>query len=124
VKEKKGYIKVVTQEGQKGVSPKNGQEVTVHYTGTLPNGKIFDSSKRAGKPFSFLLGLGQVIQGWDVGVATMTKGEHATLYISSDYGYGDGGHPPAIPPKSPLIFDVELIDFKDVEIMKTGTNFL
>jgi len=92
--------------------PKKGQTVTVHYTGTLTNGTKFDSSRDRNKPFQFRLGVGEVIRGWDEGVAKMSKGERATLTCTPDYAYGDDGYPPIIPPKSTLIFDVELIDFK------------
>jgi len=92
--------------------PKKGQTVTVHYTGTLTNGTKFDSSRDRSKPFQFRLGVGEVIRGWDEGVAKMSKGERATLTCTPDYAYGDDGYPPTIPPKSILIFDVELIDFK------------
>lgn len=64
------------------------------------------------------------ITGWDKGVSQMNKGERATLYISADFAYGKDGHPPTIPPNTPLIFDVELLDFKAAELTKTGTNFL
>eukprot|EP01027_Heterolobosea_sp_BB2_P025970 GEZU01039886.1.p1 GENE.GEZU01039886.1~~GEZU01039886.1.p1 ORF type:complete len:109 (-),score=43.91 GEZU01039886.1:184-510(-) len=92
--------------------PKPGQTVTVHYTGTLTNGNKFDSSRDRNKPFQFKLGVGQVIKGWDEGVAKMSKGERAKLTISPDYGYGARGYPPVIPQNATLIFDVELIDFK------------
>jgi len=90
--------------------PKTGQRVTVHYTGTLTNGTKFDSSRDRGQPFSFAIGMGRVIRGWDEGVAKMSVGERAILSISSDYAYGDravGGD--LIPANSALIFDVELL---------------
>ena len=93
--------------------PKSGQTVTVHYTGTLTNGKKFDSSKDRGKPFQFKIGAGQVIKGWDEGVAKMSKGETAKLTCSPDFAYGNqavGGD--LIPANSTLIFEVELIDMK------------
>uniref|UniRef100_A0A5K3F7M1 peptidylprolyl isomerase n=1 Tax=Mesocestoides corti TaxID=53468 RepID=A0A5K3F7M1_MESCO len=91
--------------------PKKGQTVKVHYTGTLTNGTKFDSSRDRGQPFSFKLGVGQVIKGWDEGVAKMSVGERSKLTISPDYGYGSKGVPNVIPPNSTLIFDVELISF-------------
>eukprot|EP01113_Clastostelium_recurvatum_P021041 TRINITY_DN2490_c0_g3_i1.p2 TRINITY_DN2490_c0_g3~~TRINITY_DN2490_c0_g3_i1.p2 ORF type:complete len:108 (+),score=32.04 TRINITY_DN2490_c0_g3_i1:78-401(+) len=100
-----------TKEGD-GNFPKKGDKVSVHYVGTLQNGKEFDSSRKRGKPFEFVLGKGQVIRGWDEGVAKMSKGSVAKLTISPDYAYGNDGVPGAIPPKATLIFDVELIDFK------------
>jgi FK506-binding protein 1 len=82
----------------------------MHYTGTLADGgKQFDSSVSRGKPFQFVIGIGQVITGWDEGVMKMSLGEKAMLKISSDYGYGARGAPGAIPPNADLIFEVELL---------------
>jgi len=92
--------------------PKRGQTVTVHYTGTLTNGKKFDSSRDRGQPFQFKIGLQQVIKGWDEGVAKMSKGQRAVLTCTPDYAYGPGGIPGVIPPNATLVFDVELFDFK------------
>jgi len=92
-----------------GQSPKPGQTVVVHYTGTLENGQKFDSSRDRGQPFKFKIGVGQVIKGWDEGVAQMSIGEQAKLTISSDYGYGAAGVGGVIPPHATLIFDVELL---------------
>ena len=93
--------------------PQKCQKVTVHYTGTLTNGKKFDSSKDRGKPFEFKIGMGEVIKGWDEGVAKMSKGEHARLTCPPNYAYGDRDVGKGlIPANSTLIFEVELIDFK------------
>ena len=86
--------------------------VYVFLTGTLTNGKKFDSSRDRGKPFEFKLGMGQVIRGWDEGVAQMSVGQRANLTCSPDYAYGDRGAGGVIPPNATLIFDVELLSFK------------
>ncbi|MBC7962409.1 MAG: FKBP-type peptidyl-prolyl cis-trans isomerase [Steroidobacteraceae bacterium] len=93
----------------KGASPVSGKQVKVHYTGTLESGKQFDSS--VGKqPFSFVIGIGQVIQGWDEGVMTMKVGGKRKLIIPAKLGYGASGAGGVIPPNATLLFDVELLD--------------
>ncbi|XP_017774229.1 PREDICTED: 12 kDa FK506-binding protein [Nicrophorus vespilloides] len=89
--------------------PKTGQTVVVHYTGTLQNGTKFDSSRDRGVPFKFRIGKGEVIKGWDEGVAQLSVGQRARLICSPDYAYGSRGHPGIIPPNATLIFDVELL---------------
>uniref|UniRef100_A0A6M2DDB2 peptidylprolyl isomerase n=1 Tax=Xenopsylla cheopis TaxID=163159 RepID=A0A6M2DDB2_XENCH len=89
--------------------PKTGQTVVVHYTGTLTNGTQFDSSRSRGQPFKFKIGKGDVIKGWDQGVAQMSVGQRAKLTCSPDFAYGSRGHPGIIPPNATLIFDVELL---------------
>jgi len=101
----------VLNEGQ-GQAAKNGDNVFVHYTGTLEDGTKFDSSLDRGVPFDFILGTGQVIQGWDLGVLGMKIGEKRKLIISSDLAYGENGIPGAIPPNATLIFEVELLEIK------------
>lgn len=91
-----------------GTEAKAGNMVEVHYTGTLEDGTLFDSSRNRGT-FTFTLGVGQVIHGWDEGVAGMKIGGVRTLVIPSDLAYGDSGIPGAIPPRATLNFEVELI---------------
>jgi peptidylprolyl isomerase len=102
-----GLQYVDTVEG-KGAAPTKGQTVTVHYTGTLQDGTKFDSSRDRSDPFKFKIGVGQVIKGWDEGVATMKVGGRRQLVIPPDLGYGARGIGP-IPPNSTLLFDVELL---------------
>lgn len=95
-----------------GAEAKRGKRVTVHYVGTLTNGKKFDSSRDRNEGFSFRLGAGEVIQGWDVGVAGMKVGGLRKLTIPPEMAYGADGFPPVIPPHSTLVFEVELLDVK------------
>ncbi|AZQ63650.1 FKBP-type peptidyl-prolyl cis-trans isomerase [Flammeovirga pectinis] len=105
-----GLYYVVTQKGS-GANPAVGSSVKVHYTGTLLDGKKFDSSVDRGQPFEFPLGQQRVIAGWDEGIALLNKGAKATLYIPSKLGYGPRGAGGDIPANAVLKFDVELIDF-------------
>lgn len=95
-----------------GASPQKGQTVTVHYTGTLANGKKFDSSYDHGSPADFRIGVGSVIKGWDEGLMSMKVGGKRRFVIPSALGYGPEGRPPDIPGNSTLIFDVELLGVK------------
>ena len=100
------------KEGDQSTFPKNGQKVQCHYVLTLENGNKIDSSRDRGKPFEFTIGKGEVIRGWDEGVAKMSVGQRAKLTISSDLGYGAKGIPGTIPGNATLIFDVELLAVK------------
>jgi peptidylprolyl isomerase len=108
-----GLKKKITQEGH-GEVPPPGSNVNVHYVGTLlSDGTKFDSSRDRNVPFSFDLGKGSVIKGWDEGVATMKTGEIAELVCAPDYAYGAAGSPPKIPPNATLKFEVEVIGFTE-----------
>lgn len=95
-----------------GAQPKPGQTAVVHYTGWLMDGKKFDSSKDAGRPFTFRLGQGQVIKGWDEGVATMKVGGKRQLIVPPDLAYGSRGAGGVIPPNATLKFEVELLELR------------
>jgi peptidylprolyl isomerase len=95
-----------------GDSPQSGQTVEVHYTGWLADGTKFDSSLDRGEPFSFVIGAGRVIAGWDEGVASMKVGGKRRLIIPPELGYGEQGYPPIIPANAELTFDVEMLAIK------------
>ncbi|QBA64681.1 peptidylprolyl isomerase [Muriicola soli] len=99
------------QEGS-GKKPEKGQEVSVHYEGSLPSGQVFDSSYRRKKPITFQLGAGQVIPGWDEGIGLLKVGDKARFVIPSDLAYGSAGAGGVIPPDATLIFEVELMGAK------------
>lgn len=99
----------IIQEGDGKTFPNVGDTVSIHYTGTLENGKKFDSSRDRGKPFQCTIGVGQVIKGWDIGIPKLSVGSQAKLTIPGHEAYGPRGFPGLIPPNATLVFDVELL---------------
>ncbi len=95
-----------------GASPTTGQTLSVHYTGTLPNGYKFDSSHDRGTPMQFRFGVDPMIKGWDEGISTMKVGGKRKLVVPSNLAYGPRGKPPDIPGNSTLLFDLELVEIK------------
>ncbi|XP_021378090.1 peptidyl-prolyl cis-trans isomerase FKBP4-like isoform X1 [Mizuhopecten yessoensis] len=118
-----GVLKEILREGTGEDKPLAGDKVLVHYVGTLEDGTEFDSSRGRGDKFEFDLGKGSVIKSWDLGVATMKKGEICRLTCRGDYAYGENGSPPKIPANATLIFEVELFEWKgeDISEKKDGS---
>lgn len=111
-----GVLKEIKTPGIGDKTPSAGYKVKVHYTGTLLDGTVFDSSKTRGEPFEFDLGKGQVIKAWDRGIATMKKDEVAVFTCKPEYAYGKQGSPPTIPPDATLVFEVEMISWQPEDI--------
>lgn len=107
-----GLRYLVRAPGTGEATPRIGDEVICHYAGRLLEGTSFDSSYRRGAPFTFRLGTGSVISGWDEAFLKMRKGEKRTLVVPHWLAYGEKGRPPTIPPKATLVFEVELIDWR------------
>ncbi len=101
----------ILREGD-GPKPVSGNRVTVNYVARLLDGTEFDSSAKAGKPFTFQLMSDHVIRGWNESVIDMRKGEKRLIVVPYRYAYGANGRPPVIPPRAPLVFEIELLDFK------------
>lgn len=110
-KTESGLEYILVKEGN-GIKAAAGNTVNVHYTGYLEDGTMFDSSVKRDQPFSFILGMGRVIKGWDEGVALMKVGDKVRLIIPSELGYGERGAGGVIPPNATLVFDVELLEVK------------
>ncbi len=108
-KTENGVYYIITQDGT-GPQPQRGDAVTIHYTGKLLDGKVFDSSQKTGQPIQLQIGVGMVIPGWDDAILKLKKGTKATLVIPSTMGYGPQGSPPAIPGNAVLVFDVDLVN--------------
>ncbi|KAM8938239.1 peptidyl-prolyl cis-trans isomerase FKBP5 isoform 2-T9 [Lycaon pictus] len=119
-KKDRGVLKIVKRVGNSEETPMIGDKVYVHYKGKLSNGKKFDSSHDRNEPFVFSLGKGQVIKAWDIGVATMKKGEICHLLCKPEYAYGSAGSLPKIPSNATLFFEIELLDFKGEDLFEDG----
>nr|XP_033774342.1 peptidyl-prolyl cis-trans isomerase FKBP5 [Geotrypetes seraphini]XP_033774343.1 peptidyl-prolyl cis-trans isomerase FKBP5 [Geotrypetes seraphini] len=119
-KKDRGVLKIVKRTGISNERPMIGDKVYVHYKGKLASGKKFDSSRDRNEQFVFSLGKGQVIKAWDIGVATMTRGEICLLHCKPEYAYGAAGSTPKIPPNATLFFEIELLDFKGEDLFEDG----
>lgn len=107
----KGILKEIIKEGQGEDTPVPTDKVFVHYVGTLLDGTKFDSSRDRNQKFEFEIGKGAVIKAWDIGVATMKRGEICRLICKPEYAYGENGSGDKVPPNATLIFEIELFEF-------------
>ncbi|XP_053562781.1 peptidyl-prolyl cis-trans isomerase FKBP5 [Bombina bombina] len=119
-KQDRGVLKIIKRQGLSSETPMTGDKVSVHYIGKLANGKTFDSSRDRNEYFFFSLGKGQVIRAWDIGVASMVRGEVCVLQCRPEYAYGAAGSVPKIPPNATLFFEIELLDFKGEDLSADG----
>lgn len=115
-----GVTKTITKQGDGEENPYHGSKVHVHYVGRLLDGSVFDSSRERPGYFSFQLGVGQVIKGWDLVIPTMKKNEICEIKVASLYAYGESGFPPSIPANATLIFEIELLGWEDEMITSDG----
>ena len=116
-------LKYIDKKIGTGVSPIKGRGATVHYTGTLENGKKFDSSVDSGQPFEFIVGTGAVIRGWDEGIMGMKEGGVRRLIVPPSLGYGFSRVSNDIPPNSTLIFDIELLEVDKMNALERLLDF-
>lgn len=105
-------LKYIELKVGEGATPEQGQTLSVHYTGWLTNGRLVDSSKGSGQPFTFVLGQGRVIKGWEEGLATMKVGGSRKLIIPPALAWGERGSGDKVPPGATVIFDVDLLEIK------------
>ncbi|KAM7402201.1 hypothetical protein PAMP_017464 [Pampus punctatissimus] len=115
-----GVIKVIKRQGIDGDRPMIGDKVTVHYTGKLLTGKMFDCSRNRKEAFCFSVGKGQVLKAWEIGVLSMQRGEVCTLLCKPQYAYGTAGNPDKIPPNSTVLFEIELVKFEGEKLTNDG----
>ncbi|KAL1116827.1 hypothetical protein AAG570_005297 [Ranatra chinensis] len=111
-----GVLKEIIQTGTGDDKPFTGSTVSVQYVGKLTDGTEFDSCRDSSSPFSFVIGIGGVIKAWDIGIATMKRGEKARFFCREDYAYGKQGSPPKIPPGATLVFEVEMVGWEAQDI--------
>jgi len=112
----------ILQPGAGDATPNRANLVTVHYRGELQSGQVFDDSRKRGSPFKFRAGVGHVVKGWDEAVLTMKKGEKRLVAVPFWLGYGVNGKMPVIPPRAPMIFEIELLDWETTARVPSSQN--